>query len=262
MKTGKSRNEPMRILGIVAHPDDEIGMVGTLKNHSARGDKVFLAWMTRGELISVFDPAEYSLEDVAAIRTNQAKETACLVGAKPVFLDFPDSNVPDSRDAALKVAELIRKTRPTAIITWDSQVEGHPDHRNTGKLVLDASIYARIPRLLPDIPAYRPKYESGINIYTYGYTSNPAPKIYIDISEAIDIVDQISQIYNDIFPMDIKKWKYHTTKRYGQASGCEFAEMFHFKRYKGTFASLVREDSNFATGVALPPENKAVQYLI
>lgn len=259
---GEEINSKMRILGIVAHPDDEIGMVGTLKNHSVRGDKVFLAWMTRGELISVFDPAEYSLEDVAAIRTNQAEKTAYLVGAKPVFLDFPDSNVPDSRDAALKVAELIRKTRPTAIITWDSQVEGHPDHRNTGKLVLDASIYARIPRILPEIPVYRPKYESGINVYAYGYTSNTAPKIYIDISESMDVVDQVSQIYNDVFPMDIKEWKYHTTRRYGQASRCEFAEMFHFKRYKGTFASLVRDDSKHPTDVALPPKNKAVRYLI
>jgi len=258
----ESENKPMRILGITSHPDDEIGIVGTLINHSRRGDKVFLAWMTRGEMTSVYNADEYRLEDVIGFRTSQALETAKLVGAQPFFLDFPDSNVPDSRDAALKVARLIRRTRPSAIITWDPNVEGHPDHRNTGKLVLDASVYARIPRLMPDLPAYRPNYEKGVSIYTYGFVTNPAPKIYIDITDTMNVVRQIGHVYRDVFPMAIERWKNRSSKRYGEVCGCEFAEMFHFKRYKGTFASLARERSERDMEEQLPPEDTAVRYLI
>ena len=263
MEKANKCNKPKRILGIVAHPDDEIGMVGTLRNHSIRDDKVFLAWMTRGELSSLFNPEEYSTKEAAAIRTEQAEKTARLVGAQAIFLDYPDSNVPASREAALNVAQLIRKTRPTAIITWNPLTEGHPDHRKTGKLVLDAIAYARVPRLIPELPAYRPPYGKGISVYVYDHPTDPTPKIFIDISDQMKVIDKVIQVYEDIFPMDISDWKYRIAKSYGKASDCEFAEMFRFKRYKGTFASLVRDGSEmFGNDTTLPPDNKAIRYLI
>ena len=263
MENDKNLNEPMRILGIVAHPDDEIGMVGTLRNHSTRGDAVFLAWMTRGELSSVFDPSEYTISEASAIRTGQAEETARLVGAQAIFLNFKDSNVPDSRDAALIVAKLIRKTKPTSIITWNPLTEGHPDHRNTGKLVLDAIAYARVPRLIPELPAYRPPYGEGISVYVYDHPTDHTPKIFIDISDQMGVIDKVLQVYKDIFPLDISHWKYRSARIYGKESDCEFAEMFRFKRYRGTFASLVRDGRElFENDSKLPPENEAVNYLI
>ncbi len=264
MESDSNHNEPMRILAIVSHPDDEIGIVGTLKNHADRGDEVYIAWMTRGEMTSVFDQNEYSQSDVGAIRMKQGEETARIIGAQAIFLDFIDSDVPHTRDAALQVARIIRKTRPSSIITWSPQTEGHPDHRNTGKIVMDATTYARIPRLIPELPAYRPPYGEGITTYVYGHAtySNPLPKLYVDITApaTMDAIDQIIEVYKDIFPTDIRRWKDRNARYLGKAVGFEFAELFYIKRLKGTFSSRVHDGRE--PKIKLPLDTEAVQYLI
>lgn len=40
------------ILACFAHPDDELGCVGTLANHAKNGDRVVIAWTTSGEMAS------------------------------------------------------------------------------------------------------------------------------------------------------------------------------------------------------------------
>ena len=42
-------NPKETVLAIFAHPDDELTTVGTLANHSQRGDRAILAWLTYGE---------------------------------------------------------------------------------------------------------------------------------------------------------------------------------------------------------------------
>ena len=45
--TQKNRN--MKVLVIVAHPDDEVlGMGGTIAKHSSNGDKIHVVYMTTG----------------------------------------------------------------------------------------------------------------------------------------------------------------------------------------------------------------------
>ncbi|MCG3219274.1 MAG: PIG-L family deacetylase, partial [Candidatus Heimdallarchaeota archaeon] len=39
-------DKPSTILAIFPHPDDELGCIGTLANHSQRGDKVHMIWTT------------------------------------------------------------------------------------------------------------------------------------------------------------------------------------------------------------------------
>ena len=41
------------VFACFAHPDDEVGALGTLANHVDRGDRVVLAWMTSGENTSM-----------------------------------------------------------------------------------------------------------------------------------------------------------------------------------------------------------------
>ena len=54
------------LLAVFAHPDDEIGCIGTLAKHSARGDEVMLVWTTMGELASQFGDAPH--EEVTRVR--------------------------------------------------------------------------------------------------------------------------------------------------------------------------------------------------
>ena len=41
------------VFACFAHPDDEVGALGTLANHGDCGDRVVLAWMTCGENTSM-----------------------------------------------------------------------------------------------------------------------------------------------------------------------------------------------------------------
>ena len=50
----------MNLMAVFAHPDDELGCVGTLAKHAARGDQVMLVWTTHGELASQFGDAGHT----------------------------------------------------------------------------------------------------------------------------------------------------------------------------------------------------------
>lgn len=85
----------MRILAVFAHPDDELGCVGTLKKHAQRGDEVMLVWTTHGELASQF--VDYSDEQVRLIRQEHGAQIADKVGGKYHFFDMGDSHMRGSR---------------------------------------------------------------------------------------------------------------------------------------------------------------------
>ena len=45
----KETRKPKNVVAIFAHPDDEASVVGTLANHSEKGDNVYVIFLTRGE---------------------------------------------------------------------------------------------------------------------------------------------------------------------------------------------------------------------
>jgi len=78
-------NEVKTILAIFAHPDDEINCIGVLKNHSERGDRCVLAWLTHGEQATTL---EGTPEEKRAIRRKHAEKVADLLGCEIKFLAF------------------------------------------------------------------------------------------------------------------------------------------------------------------------------
>ena len=94
----------MRILALFAHPDDELGCVGTLSKHAKRGDAVMLAWTTHGELASQFlDEPE---PEVRRVRQEHGAFVAGRVGAEHRFFDMGDSRMTGARGEALTIARL------------------------------------------------------------------------------------------------------------------------------------------------------------
>lgn len=209
------------VLGIVAHPDDEIAMVGTLKNHADRGDTVILAWMTAGENTTMLKGAP---EEKARTRKEQAEEVSQLLGVKTHFLGFPDSQVPYTMEAAKKVAEFIREVKPTITITWNDYWQpgaGHPDHRNTCYLVRDALTYARFP---DSLPAHR----NFVRLYLYYNPDSPLPVVYVDVSQQMGIFEKIVDIYSKVYGgWPVTEWKYTNLKFFGMRVGCGLAEVFN-----------------------------------
>lgn len=133
------------VLGIFAHPDDEVFAAGGVIAQSvAHGGKVVLACVTRGEEGEISDPALATKENLAAVREQELRTAAAHLGVTDVrFLGFHDSGMagtPQNEDARTlprtdptaateRFVALLRAVQPDIVITHDpTGGYGHPDH--------------------------------------------------------------------------------------------------------------------------------------
>jgi LmbE family N-acetylglucosaminyl deacetylase len=239
----------MRIMAVFAHPDDEIGCMGTLAQHAARGDEIMLVWTTLGELASQFGDASH--EEVTRIRREHGAWVAGRIGAQHHFFDMGDSRMTGSRTEALHLARLYARFRPNAVITW-SDDHPHPDHRMTAKIAFDAITLARIPKIIneaggaamppaPDLGG-NSGIESGedvtrlqawrdpVRFYQYYAPASPYPDVLTDISDSIEVAAEVMAFYHDFY-----KWAWTADQfregraQLGRLAGVKYAERFNLR---------------------------------
>jgi LmbE family N-acetylglucosaminyl deacetylase len=213
------------LLTIFAHPDDELTAIGTIANHCQRGDRVVMSWMTAGTKTTFLEGSD---EEKIAARTRQAEQVARLVGAETRILDFEDAAIYPTRDASLRVAALIREVEPDIIITWNRlwlTGPGHPDHRYTSVIVLDAVSYARFR--IPEVSGT--PYRDPISIYlSPGVPTSPLPLRYIDISNHEELIRRFAAIYENMYgPWDALNLKLSASTMNGMMLGCRLAESYN-----------------------------------
>lgn len=132
-----------------AHPDDaELTCGGTLALEAARGRRVAMLDLTRGESGSRGTPET---------RAAEAAEAARILGVQHrESLGLPDSRLvatPEMRDV---VVAALRRLRPSVVLLphWEQR---HPDHIATSRLVYDASFVAGLRNYRTDLgPGFRP----------------------------------------------------------------------------------------------------------
>jgi LmbE family N-acetylglucosaminyl deacetylase len=130
-----------RILAIHAHPDDvEFQCAGTLALLAKGGCSVTIATMTPGDCGSL----EHDAETIAAIRKDEAKASAALIGADYTCLEFRDLAIFDDDESRRRVVEALRKARPDVVLTAPP-VDYLCDHEATSRLVRDACFAATLP---------------------------------------------------------------------------------------------------------------------
>ena len=142
--------DPFDILAVGAHPDDvELVMGGTVAGETARGRRVALLDLTRGECGSRGTPET---------RIEEARAAARILGAAHrETLELPDAGlqpVPEQRDTVLAV---VRRLRPRVVLTqhWDQR---HPDHAAASRIVYEACFFAGLRNYRPDLgAAWRPR---------------------------------------------------------------------------------------------------------
>lgn len=131
-----------RVLAIVAHPDDlEYGASAAVAVWTDMGKTVTYLLVTRGEAgIDGMTPNECGPR-----REREQVIAAKCVGVDVVeFLDHRDGVIEHSLALRADLAAAIRRHRPELIVTlnhedtWFGQQWNSPDHRNTGRAVLDA----------------------------------------------------------------------------------------------------------------------------
>jgi LmbE family N-acetylglucosaminyl deacetylase len=123
----------MRILGITAHPDDEVGAFGgTLLLYHSRGVETFVICLTPGQAATNRGEAR-SDEELAAIRRAEfAASCRILEVTEAQILDYPDGAL-SRTDFFAVVGDLTRRVReikPHLILTMgpEGAVTGHADH--------------------------------------------------------------------------------------------------------------------------------------
>jgi bacillithiol biosynthesis deacetylase BshB1 len=132
---------PLDILAIAAHRDDvEQTCGGTLLKASHRGQRTGILDLTQGEM---------GTRGTAEDRAQEADDAAKILGVSwRMALDLPDGRVENTWANRLKVASVIRETRPRVIILpyWKGR---HPDHYTASVLGYEACFLAGLAKLDP-----------------------------------------------------------------------------------------------------------------
>jgi LmbE family N-acetylglucosaminyl deacetylase len=145
----------MKLLAVLAHPDDEsLGFGGTLAKYAAEGVDVFLLTATRGERgryrgHRLGDDVHPGPAALAAIREGELRNAAAVLGVREVsLLDYPDGCLDRAvpREVFGQIAEHIRRVRPDVVVTFGPDgAYGHPDHIAVSQFTTAAVITATIP---------------------------------------------------------------------------------------------------------------------
>src|ERR1700689_1177896 len=135
------RDQALDILAIAAHRDDvEQTCGGTLLKAAQRGQRPGSPGLTQGER---------GTGGTADDRAREAADAARILGVSwRRALDIPDGRVENTWENRLKVASVIRETRPRVVILpyWKGR---HPDHYSASVLGYEACFLAGLAKLDP-----------------------------------------------------------------------------------------------------------------
>ena len=134
-----SQDQSLDILALAAHRDDvEQTCGGTLLKAAQRGQRTGILDLTQGEM---------GTRGTAEERAREASDAAAILGSHwRRALDIPDGRVENTWENRLKVAAVIRETRPRVLILpyWKGR---HPDHYTASILGYEACFLAGLAKL-------------------------------------------------------------------------------------------------------------------
>ena len=144
MSTPAIDSAPLDVLALAAHRDDvEQTCGGTLLKMAQFGHRTGILDLTQGEM-----GTRGSAED----RAREAAEAARILRVSwRTALDIPDGRVENTWENRLKVAGVIRQTRPRVLILpyWKGR---HPDHYTASILGYEACFLAGLAKLDVNAP--------------------------------------------------------------------------------------------------------------
>ena len=172
--------EPLRLMAVHAHPDDESSKgAATTARYAAEGVDVLIVTCTGGERGDVLNPAfgdaPSTLEAMSAVRRNEMAAAAHALGVRQHWLGFVDSGLPQGdplppvpegsfaavplEGGAAPLVQLVREFRPHVMTTYDpSGGYLHPDHVMCNKVSVEAFAAAADANRYPSLgPAWTTK---------------------------------------------------------------------------------------------------------
>lgn len=130
---GDGRQASERVLGVFAHPDDEVFVAGgTFAKYAAAGAEVMIVSATRGQAGQIRDARVATRKTLGQVREQELRTACAMLGVRHVAcLDYMDGQLAAAdRDALVaSVVDVMREFRPTIVITFgEDGAYGHPDH--------------------------------------------------------------------------------------------------------------------------------------
>ncbi|MBM3940713.1 MAG: PIG-L family deacetylase [SAR202 cluster bacterium] len=226
-----------KFMVVVAHPDDaEFMCSGTVARWTREGKDGVYVLVTSGDKGSS-DPNVVPAE-LARTREEEQRNAARVLGVHTVeFLRYEDGMVWNTIQLRKDIVRMIRKHRPSAVITenpmarWVNNRVNHPDHRAVGDATMDAVFpsardYHMFPELVRD-EGLQPHTVDHLYISARGADAD----VYIDIATTIEtkiraLRAHASQVRNPTpeFDENIRQM----ARRAAGESGMEFAESFKY----------------------------------
>jgi LmbE family N-acetylglucosaminyl deacetylase len=143
---------PLRLLCVLAHPDDEaLALGGLLARYAAEGVATYLVTATRGERGWQGNPAENpGPAALGRLRETELRAAAAVLNLLEVsILGYGDGMLAeaDGRETVAVVAGHIRRIRPHVVVTFGPDgATGHPDHIAISQITTAAVLAAAQPQ--------------------------------------------------------------------------------------------------------------------
>jgi LmbE family N-acetylglucosaminyl deacetylase len=184
IQTVQSQERKLNIIAIGAHPDDcDSKFGGTAALFAKMGHNVKFLALTSGD-------AGHQSEGGGALG-NRRREEAKNAGEA---LGIAEYQTLDNHDGELLPSLQVRHDVIRAIRKWDADIvlglrpnDYHPDHRNAGKVVIDASYMVIVPNVCPDTP---PLNKNPLFLFMQDRFQRPykhQPDVVIAIDETIEL---------------------------------------------------------------------------
>ena len=180
----QSQDKKLNIIAIGAHPDDcDSKFGGTAALFAKMGHNVKFLSLTSGD-------AGHQSEGGGALG-NRRRAEAKNAGKALGIIEYQTL---DNHDGELLPSLQVRHQVIRAIRKWDADIvlglrpnDYHPDHRNAGKVVVDASYMVIVPNVCPDTP---PLAKNPLFLYMEDRFDKPyphQPDVVVAIDKAIEL---------------------------------------------------------------------------
>ncbi len=224
--------EELRVLAVVAHPDDECALSGTLALQAQAGIEVTLAVALNGNMGGL--PGA-DAETRAATRHAEMVEVCEMLEVKLEWLGYGDDDFmqhyhENYQATETRFRDLVRRVDPQLMFVAPLD-DYHQHHRHVAEVALNASINAGNAARVSAEPA-----SSGIPwaLHCAPMPGTPfVPSLYVDIGETFELKMEALQCHQsqhqylqEYHRTDIFAQVEAAARYYGAACGVDFAEPF------------------------------------
>lgn len=238
-------NQPLRILGIFAHPDDaEFMCGGSAARWADEGAEITYCVITNGAAGSN-DPKQ-DLAELVKIREAEQRAACDALGVQNLlFLGYADGTLQPTLELRRELTRIIRQLKPdrvvigdpTAVLYGDEYIN-HPDHRAAAEAGLYAVFPSAVTRpIFPELLAegYEPHQVKEVYI-----TDSQQPNTYVDISATLERKIAALDCHKSQLEIGDGQWIRTWAAESGKAAELAYAESFRVMK-------LVREEGPEAT---------------